>query len=63
VSLLTRAAKFVARELASGVVSEFGKELGRHIGDALGTVAGRKIDPEHAREPKDDKSDDAPGAH
>ncbi len=41
-SILTRIVKFVARESAQ----PFLEAVGAHIGDALGTVLGRKIDAE-----------------
>lgn len=51
VSLLGRAALFCLRELARPALEECGK----HIGDAAGTVLGKKIDPEHGEDPEDKK--------
>lgn len=44
------AIKFAAQELTSSTLSE----VGQHVGDAVGTLLGRKIDPDHHRD-KDEK--------
>lgn len=53
-SLLGRAALFALREVAKPTL----ERIGQHLGDAIGTVAGRKIDPEHGKDPK--KSEETP---
>jgi len=50
--LISRAIIFAAKE----VVAAASGEIGNHVGDAIGTLLGRKIDPEHAK--KDDKDKD-----
>ncbi len=53
-SLLGAVVRFVAKETAK----PFLETVGEHIGDALGTVLGRKIDPDHGKEkPKVDAGD------
>lgn len=54
--LWRRLATFAMRETAGPL---FGK-VGEHLGDAIGTVLGRRIDPEHCREPQSE-DDDVPG--
>lgn len=49
VGLLSRAALFCVKELVRPTLEECGK----HLGDALGTVLGRKIDPEHGKDKED----------
>lgn len=41
------ALRLVGETLAAGFLNK----VGEHLGDALGTVLGRKIDPEHCKEP------------
>ena len=47
--------KFVAETVVGNALSQ----IGDHVGDALGTVLGRKIDPTHAMPPKDDEPEDS----
>ena len=58
-SLLSRAFVFCIRELSRPALEECGK----HIGDAIGTVIGKKIDPEHCSDLSDkpDPKKDEPG--
>lgn len=46
-SIARRVAKFIAENLAAGALTQ----IGEHVGDAIGTVLGRKVDPDHARQP------------
>jgi hypothetical protein len=59
-SLARRVIKFAAREVATSGLSA----IGQHLGDAIGTVLGRRIDPDHGKEPTppadDDKAADGP---
>jgi len=41
--LVSSIGKFVARELARPLL----EEVGKHIGDAIGTVIAKRIDPNH----------------
>lgn len=54
-SFLSKAIVFCIRELVRPALEETGK----HLGDALGTVLGRKIDPEHGKSKDGDKASDA----
>ena len=49
-SIARKLVKFVAENLAAGALTQ----IGEHVGDAIGTVLGRKIDPEHAKQPSDE---------
>lgn len=44
--------KAAIKFLAETLVGNFLSEVGQHVGDAVGTVLGRKIDPDHAKIPK-----------
>lgn len=46
-SIGRKLAKFIAENLAAGALTQ----IGEHVGDAIGTVLGRKIDPDHAKLP------------
>lgn len=49
-SLLSRAIMFALKEVVGAAASE----IGQHVGDAAGTLLGRKIDPEHGKHDDDD---------
>ncbi len=52
-SLLGSAVRFLVKE----ITSPFLQKTGEHLGDALGTVLGRKIDPEHGKVKEDDEEE------
>ncbi len=45
------AAKLVAETIVGGFLSK----IGEHLGDAVGNVLGRKIDPEHGKDGTSDE--------
>lgn len=52
VSLAGKVVVFVLKEVAKPTL----QKCGEHLGDALGTVLGRKIDPEHGKTPEKEES-------
>jgi len=47
------------RLVGETIVGGFLSKVGEHLGDAVGNVLGRKIDPEHGKNSTDDGDDDA----
>lgn len=46
------------RLVGETVVGGFLTKVGEHLGDAVGNVLGRKIDPEHGKHGEDDAPDE-----
>lgn len=54
-SFLGKVIVFAARELAQPTLTK----IGEHIGDAVGNVIGKKIDPTHGDKPTESEEEDA----
>ena len=53
-SAFKRAAiRFIAETLVGNALAQ----IGEHVGDAIGTRLGKRIDPEHGKVPKPDKDE------
>ncbi len=52
--------KAAIRFLAETFVGNALSKIGEHIGDAIGTVVGKRIDPDHGKLAEDDEGEEDP---